>query len=427
MRAFGQHYPVGPVTFFLRLVLVGSTSLRAASRLFSLIGASLHLDLGEPDWTTGRWWLMRIGLAKLLEAKERADDWVLLMDHSAQIGREKCLLILGLRASEMPPPGTCLGHEDVRPICLRVLEDPDKHMVQEELAAVAKEIGAPRAIVNDFGADIHGGVKLFQEQHPQTIEIYDITHKCACLLKHRLEKDERWSTFTRQVGQTKIALLQTELACLIPPHQRTKARYMNLETLLAWGKKTLGVLEQPPAELLATTTRERLEQKLGWLPAYREALVEWSEWQTVVTSTESLLRRMGLSTTTPQDVAKELRPLVNHASTRVLARELKAFAVSQAAPLRPGERLPASTEVLESCFGKLKVLEKDQARNGLTGMVLSLGAMVWKFSADTVHQALEKVSVRGVKEWIAKNIGTTVQAQRRLVYKPQAACETKMG
>jgi hypothetical protein len=415
-RAFGQHYGVGQVKFFLELVLVGGTSLRAAGRLFPLIGASLQVGLGEPDWTTGRWWLLRLGLAKLLEPKEQAADWVWLIDHSAQIGQEKCLLILGVRAANLPPPGRCLRHEDVQVIHLRVLKDPSKHTVYQELETAAQQTGIPRAIVDDHGADIHGGVKLFQEQHAQTTEIYDITHKGACLLKHRLEKDERWSHFTRQVGQTKTALLQTELACLVPPHQRTKSRYMNLDTVLEWGTKTLALVEQPPAELLAKTTRERLQHKLGWLKDYREAMAEWSEWHGVVTAAESQIRRMGLYVGIAQELAAEWKALAHRSSTRELAQELEAFVASQASPLQPDERLPGSTEVLESCFGKLKVIEKDQARNGFTAMVLSLAAMVWKTTAAVVHRALETCSIQMVKEWIEDNLGKTVQAQRRQAY-----------
>lgn len=415
-RAFGQHYSVGAVSFFLRLVLNGNTSLRAGDRVFSLIGELLPMPSGEPDWTTGRWWLLRVGLAMLLEPKEHADDWFWLIDHSAQIGQEKCLVILGVRAANLPAAGTCLRYQDLKLIRLRIMKDPDKQAVAAELEAASKETGVPRCIVDDHGADIHGGVKLFQEKHPETAETYDITHRCACLLKRYLEKDERWTAFSRQVGYTKTAVQQTELACLAPPHQRTKARYMNLETVLAWGSKTLAVLEQPPPELLAKTSAERLEQKLGWLADYREMLAEWSEWHAVVIAAESTLRQNGLEGTTPIDLARQFRPLAQRDSTRQFARELKAAVASEALQLRTDERLVASTEVLESCFGKLKVLEKDQSRQGFTGMVLAIGALFSKLSSEVVHWALETCPVRTVKDWIAKNIGRTVQAQRRLVY-----------
>jgi hypothetical protein len=396
--------------------LIGKTSLRAAGRLFPLLGAMAGQDVGEPDWTTGRLWLLRVGLAKLRYPKEQASDWVWLIDHSAQIGQEKCLVIVGLRLADLPPSGECLRHEHVQLIHLRVLPDPDKDEVCRELDAACMRTGAPRAIVNDYGKDIHGGVQLFQAKHPQTCEIYDIAHKGACLLKHRLENDNRWAEFTRSVGQTKVAVQQTELACLLPPHQRSKSRYMNLETLLTWSTKTAALLRRPPEVLLAKTTRERLQQKLGWVCGYRQELAEWSEWHAVVTTAARRIGQWGLRRGSARALARTLKPLATHPSSQALVKEVVAFVAEQAACLRPEERLPASTEVLESCFGKLKAIEKDQAKNGFTGLVLSLGAVVGQTTTKIVRWALENCSVKNVREWCQENLGTTVQAQRRLVY-----------
>ena len=373
-------------------------------------------EVEEPDWTTGRLWLLRVGLAKLLYPKQQARDWVWLIDHSAQIGQEKCLVILGLRLADLPAPGKCLRHEHVELIHLRVLPDPDKDAVYRELEAACVQTGAPRAIINDHGKDIHGGVQLFQSQHHETAEIYDIAHKGACLLKHRLENDKRWAEFTRSVGQTKVAVQQTELACLLPPHQRTKSRYMNLETLMTWSTKTAAVLKRPPEVLLAKTTKARLQEKLGWLCRYRQPLADWSEWHAVVTTAVRRIGQHGLRSGSARDLARALKPLAKRKSSQELVTELVAFVKEQTACLRPGERLPGSTEVLESCFGKLKAIEKDQAKNGFTGLVLSLGAIVGQTTTKIVRWALENCSVKKVREWCQENLGTTVQSQRRQIY-----------
>lgn len=66
---------------------------------------------------------------------------------------------------------------------------------------------------------LRGGVQQFCAHHPQTSEIYDITHKAARLLKSQLEGDETWGPFCTKVGQTKFQTQQTELAFLVPPSQ----------------------------------------------------------------------------------------------------------------------------------------------------------------------------------------------------------------
>ncbi len=52
-----------------------------------------------------------------MSAKEQAEDWVWIIDHTVQLGQEKCLLILGVRLSDLPADLT-LKHEDVEPIAL---------------------------------------------------------------------------------------------------------------------------------------------------------------------------------------------------------------------------------------------------------------------------------------------------------------------
>jgi hypothetical protein len=77
-----------------------------------------------PDYTTIRTWMVRLGIDALEEPLERADDWIWMLDHSNQIGHEKVLCVLGIRASKWPPPGTALRHEDMRALALR----PDERL-----------------------------------------------------------------------------------------------------------------------------------------------------------------------------------------------------------------------------------------------------------------------------------------------------------
>jgi hypothetical protein len=88
----------------------------------------------------------------------------------------------------------------------------------------------------------------------------------------------------------------------------------------------------------------------------------------------------------------------------------------ESSKVRQGERLPGTTEVLESCFGKLKALEDGQSTSGLTGLVLSLGAMVSTWTAQSIAEALERSRGRDVLHWSRTMLGKSVQAQRRQAY-----------
>ena len=213
-------YTGGIATLFLQLIQLG-VSLRAASRVLDFVAQSFGLPFSAPDWTTGRMWLLRFGLAQLIAAKEPADDWVWLIDHSVQIGKEKVLAIVGIRQANLPMPERPLCGDDLVLIDLVPMATSTRADVAACLEEAAARTSVPRAIVDDHGADLNGGVQIFQQRHPDTAEIYDVKHKAACLLKARLEKNPRWTAFCTQVGQTRCAIQQTELGALAPPAANT--------------------------------------------------------------------------------------------------------------------------------------------------------------------------------------------------------------
>jgi hypothetical protein len=82
----GLHYPLGVVKSFTSLVLDSCASFRCAAGALRLFGRLANWPERVPDWSTGRWWLLRIGLGALVRPKVKAEDWVWMLDHSIQIG-----------------------------------------------------------------------------------------------------------------------------------------------------------------------------------------------------------------------------------------------------------------------------------------------------------------------------------------------------
>ncbi len=418
----GVHgYGSNMICLCLRLILEAGVSLRGVPRVLAVIAEAFGLSLDIPDWTTSRLWLMRMGHAMLTMPLEQADDWVWLADHSVQIGNEKCLAIVGVRLRDMPKPGECLRHHDLHLIALVPSESWTRPDVDDVLEEATKRTGVPRAIVTDHGSDLYGGVQLFQVRHPETAELYDVKHKAACLLKHRLEHEPRWKEFQTKVGQTRCAVQQTELAFVTPPATKTKARFMNLESQLAWAEEVLDVLRQPSARVQEWASPERLQEKVGWLEEYAASLAEWSEWQQVVNTTVEFVNHQGVFRGMGRKLRQQLPREFAHASSRNLAKELIKFVARQGRQAKQGERLIGSTEILESAFGKMKQLEKQQARGGFTTLLVSFGALLTETTAKVVKASLQNSTTKKVYEWCKENLGTTLFAQRKIAFAESAS------
>jgi len=417
----GQHYSLSMVSRFCRLVLEARTSLQCAPRVLSILlgdragGADGGAD-DIPHATSGRWWLLRLGYYKLHRRLERADDWVWLADHTVQIGQEKCLAIAGVRLAHLPPAGECLALEHLEPIAVLPVQSSTQEVVQEQLEEVAKEAGVPRAIVSDEGGDLVGGVRGFRQRHESVAWVSDMPHKAARLLKRRLTRDPHWSSFCTRTAQSKSQMGQTELAFLVPPRQRSKARYMNLGPLLRWAERTLGIVDGPPPKVLEYCTSERIEEKLGWLRDYRDDLERWSRWQTLVERANELVRREGYSSKTASRLPDQLSPLIESDEDQSLRDELVEFVREQSEKTVAGERLPGSTEVLESSFGKLKSMEGQPQQGGFTGLILVWAALLGVTTKKLVAQALTSTPTKRVQHWITEKLGPTLQSKRRTTY-----------
>src|SRR5712691_6361376 len=84
---------------------------------------------------------------------------------------------------------------------------------------------------------------------------------------------------------------------------------------------------------------------------------------------------------------------------------LVAFVAGECLKVKPSERLLGSSEVMESVFGKVKRLEQDQAKSGLTGLILSVAAMVSTTTTEVIQKALATVSTKQVLAWCKKTLG----------------------
>lgn len=409
-----QQFPLGVVAGSLALVLRGGTRLHRVAAVLKMHWSWCHLDVRTASYYAVRLWLMRLGLYQLSRPKERADDWMWIVDHTMQLGERKCLIIVGIRQSAWDANDRVLDHDDVQLIDLVPVTESNGKVVYKQLQAAAAKTGIPRAITSDNGPDLHRGIGLFRKKHAGTAWLHDIKHKTASLLKRALEGDAAWQTFVAQAHRCKQQVSLTPLAALAPPQQRSKARYMNLDVLVTWAQERLRLLEQPKAIRRAGLKKREVEAKLGWLRKFAPPLRRWGEMLAVIGTVEHYVRHEGVHSKAADELAARLPKAATPAAQR-LRKELLAFVAAQGAQAREDERLLGSSEVLESIIGKFKHVAGERGQHGLTGMVLSIGALVGNPGVATVQTALTQTTTSAVWNWCRTHLGATVQSVRQRI------------
>jgi hypothetical protein len=400
----------------LAVNLARAVGLRPTERVLKIVWEWLGVKQPLPTWTTIRTWLLRVGVAALREPIEPADDWVWMADHSNQIGPEKALVVLGVRASQLPPPGKALRHEDVRTLTVQPGTDWKREDVGAVYCQLAEQYGAPRAVLCDGAVELRDGVKSLQNRRPDTVVLGDFKHKAAIFLKGTVGDHPRFAEFNTHLGKTRSAIQQTELAHLTPPAQKSKARFMNLASTLDWAAATLWLLDHPEAKSRTALATERLEEKLGWLRSFAVEIAEWRECQQVVSAGVTFAAEQGLFQGAGAQFLAAISTNRKHTASQQLAQRLADYLTASEGNLKKAERLPISTEILESTFALYKQLERQHSKGGFTSLLAGFAALLKTATNESIRRAFSTVSVTDVRKWIHEKLGATLTSKRLASY-----------
>lgn len=389
---------------------------RAAAAILAVARRWLPGVTDTPCANTGRMWLLRSGLYELIRAKEPANDWVWLVDHTLQLGPWKCLVVVGIRLGSWQKDRRPLEHRDLTLLNLVPMLGSTGEQVHEVLRKTCCSTGIPLEIVSDGAADLRRGVELLRETHPEIVHVNDIKHKTASFMKKELESDRQWAAFINQVNRTKKKVAQTELAFLAPPCLKGKARYLNLDTLLNWSHRALDHLDKSQ-QLENKVALARLESKLGWLRQYRRQLERWSQFLSIAEMTNHYIRHEGFHAQAASELARRIKQIKLSQAGQRMRCTVVTFVKKQSSYIQSeNQRLIGSTEVLESLIGKYKQLQRSHSQGGMTAMLLSFGAIVCSKTQEFIRTALANVKTHDVTKWCHKNLGVTLQAQRLIAF-----------
>lgn len=358
--------------------------------------------------------MQRVGLGRVrLAKKEDGGTWI--VDHTNQIGQEKVLTVL--RARSAPSDGDALRHQDVEVLATIPGTKSKREDVAREYEKIAATFGRPDNVVTDGAVELRESV-LVLENAGNTPRIFrDPKHVLANKLEALLKKDADYEAFSKQIGPARSALQQTELAHFTPPPFKTKARFMNLQPTIAWAIAVLWHLNHPDSASRRDVSRERLEEKLGWLRDFADSLARWQSCLAVIAATLTFLNQRGLFV----GVVAAYQPVVTDIATSPASQQLVADMTSLLGDyeqqLQPGERVPISTEILESSFALYKQLEQQHSKSGFTNLLLTFPTLLRETTAAEVTTCFAAVKVADIKSWTKEHFPNTLTSQRHRMYR----------
>jgi hypothetical protein len=400
----------------LQLYRVASLGYQTICNVLKVLSNTCNILV--PHYTTIRLWIIRAGYHFLQQPIEKAPDWAIIGDITIDIGKIKCLALLGVRLNELENRGNyTLSHNDVVLLDLHPTEKSTGEFNYNSFKETQERVEVDfKQIVIDQGSDIKNGASLFVKENSETKVIHDISHKLSLIIEHELKEDPEWLSYTKKLTETGRYIAQTELVALKPPTQRSKARFMDIGYLVRWPRN---ILELKKTGRLAFISEERYQKYFGWIKE-ETLIMDMLEFMVgVVDLVKDLVRTFGLSV----EILNEIRfffETTDAATTDRLKRfvEKVIYTVDEECKkLEPGEVVLASTEVLESIFGKFKAII-NSGHQGITSNILGMATIIGKErSKMEIQQSMEQCSVKTVMGWIKGKIGTTVGSYRNKLFK----------
>lgn len=421
MTAIGHHYNVETIQKAIKQTIDSGSSLRGVENNFKLDVSDE--EVSTPSFSSVRNWLGRIGLYELQREKEYRTDWTFIIDLTVELGKQKCLVVLGVSQqyleSTVFPLERGLKHHEVQLLALEIMDSTRGELIEEKLCELTAIIGCPVQIISDHGSDLEKGIKLFTIRYPDVIYTYDVTHAMALLLKHELATSEKYQSFIQKCSQCRHQLQQTELSFLSPPSQRSQCRYFNVDKLIGWAQKLLNCPIETLFKLAQTDEPEILNQilitKFGWLKDYQEEIFIWGQMVMMTRTLETQLKQNGINQESMAEFKLNEFSLFSN-KTLVFQQNILQYITTEIEKIPEGKTFLGTSDIIESIFGKYKHFSSRCPLKQIGQMILSISLCTMNLATSVVKQALENVRYIDLKDWSSQVFGQSMLSKRKIVF-----------
>jgi hypothetical protein len=242
------------------------------------------------------------------------------------------------------------------------------------------------------------GIRNFNSAH-----IRDVSHTLGMLMERVYSKEEEFCSYMKELAQVKFRQVMNPAAYLLPPKQRSIARFLNLSQIAEWSDKLLTSYPQ-------LTAQER--EVFSFMPLYASFIDELRSVLSCVNAIERAIKQQGLSHKALKRCMRYVKRDLLSGNSRMhkVAEQVAGYLNAEA------EKLPslsscwnASSDVIESIFGVYKDRKSHNPLHGVTPFVLLLPLHTRIGRKDRLtpfdfKRSLEAVSMSDIDTWRKENL-----------------------
>ena len=377
----------------MQLYVKTGCGFRGVVTILSILKELLGWDLDIPCYNSIENWVKKSGLSIYQEPKKTITqkDYAMITDESMMIGSQKMLLTLGVKAGHRGNP---LSHSDVEVLGMSVRPSWNSQAVCSELEDASKRVNHPPLyVISDNASIMSQGINKFN-----SLRIKDISHTLGMFMERVYTKDEEFNSYMKELSQVKFKHVMNPVAYLLPPKQRSIARFLNLSQVVEWSDKIL-------MNYAKLTTQER--EIFSFIPLYASFIDELRTVLFCINSIECEIKHNGLSHKSVKNCRKYIERDLCLANQRMIriAEQIVDYLKDEIKKLPSSKTCwNASSDIIESIFGVYKNRKSPNPLHGITSFVLFLplhtriGAKEDIVPFDFKH-SLESVFMSDIDDW----------------------------
>jgi hypothetical protein len=342
------------------------------------------------------------------DSKDFPAGYATIVDESMMVGSEKLLLTLGVPAAKTKDKALCEG--DVQVLNMSVKSSWNSLSIGEVFEEVAEKMnGSPAYVISDNASTITKAVR-----DKGYIHFRDVGHTFGLFVQQTYEKEEDFQMFMKDVNGVKFREIMRPTAYLLPPKQRTIARFMNLSGTIDWAVAILKSFDRlNPSE----------QDVFCFIHKYRQIIMEMEEVFKNVNSLLQRLKKEGISATTARKCLAAVKMLQasHHQRVSSVGRLIEEYIKEESGKQNILDaKCHISSDIIESLFGSYKKRKSPNAMNGVTKQIFLLPLMTRMKAETGIHNAcfktyLEHVFLKDLDDWKDTHLSVNGTVKRKKI------------
>lgn len=385
-----HHYPAEMIALAIFIVVHANGSLRCAAKTVGYYARLMGWDYGLPRHATIDNWTRRLGLYALDHVERKSGKYLAIIDESIQIGREKCLLLLGVKRSDDQSHFAPLTLPQVEVLGVEVQNSWKTDQVAEFIGdrlAHHPDVEL-QYLISDQAPNLLGALA----QLGLTV-VGDCTHVIMNALKKLLAEHLVFQQLTTFLGAYRGRHLMSERSHLCPPTLRDKDRFLRIFVILDWMDR----LDRYWPEL-PDAHRQTLQYL--YTEPVAELLTTLRQLRKIVSMVTRILKTSGINHRSRQAWMNRLAGLRADATLYPMADQLVGvidqYFDDHEELLQKHDRLLCCSDIIETTFGHYK---NKGGMKVISSDVLCLPLLAHDIDVELVKTGLQTVSQKMVDTW----------------------------